>query len=281
MASSVSLLDHQRGLAAISSTAIAEELERVLSSNSFRRSPRLRKLLEFVVSKAVRADSVTERVIAGQAFGRGSDFDPALDPTVRVQFGRLRRRLESYFAGEGAGDPIQIHIPERSYTPWFDHMVASASSLAPAAMPIRENGEQRPGTPGDGHASLAVMPFLNLTNDPAKDVFCFGLTDELISALASVPTVDVVARSSAFQYRNEQVDVRSVGRELGVEMILEGSVKTDAEKTRVTAQLARARDGFALWAEVFDTGNESGDELRSQEEIANHIVSALPIPPQP
>ena len=267
-----------------SAAEVLGELDRILASVSFRRSPRQRALLQYVVTKALNLAQVTERMVAKSQFGRNADFDPLLDPTVRVQYGRLRKRLDLYFQREGIGDRVRIRIPERSYTPVFE----SVGSEEPEYGKGGESGEaahgkhDRPDTMdgqslvGGAH-SLAVLPFLNLTDDPARNIFCYGLTDELISALATVPSIDVVARSSAFQFQNSPVDVRLVGQELGVEMILEGSLKVAGDKARVTAQLANVKDGFALWADSYDLAAEPADLLRSQQEIAERIVHALPL----
>ncbi len=99
---------------------IIAELDRILGSVCFRRSPRLRTLLQYAVTNALNVAQLTERMVAKNQFGRNADFDPLLDPTVRVQFGRLRKRLEYYFKNEGVSDPVRIRIPERSYTPVFE-----------------------------------------------------------------------------------------------------------------------------------------------------------------
>jgi TolB-like protein len=120
---------------------------------------------------------------------------------------------------------------------------------------------------------IAVIPFANLTGDPQHDVFSQGLTDELIKVLAGVNVMKVVSRTSAFQFKDESVDIRTVGIELGVDLILEGSVRREDARTRVIAELTSVADGFVIWSEAFDHDGES--ILDGQAAIALAIQQAL------
>jgi adenylate cyclase len=258
-------------------TAVLDQLNRILKSVTFKRAVSLRKLLQYAVTSTLSTGATTERSTADFLLGR-ENFDPGVDPSVRVLYGRLRRRIENYYEEEGLQDAIRIRIPERSYTPVIESVVQSVVPIpiAPATNNL--------GSGSDGGAprtqakpSIAVLPFVNLTNDPDQDVFCAGLTDELISALAPMPSVNVVARSSVFQFKDEPVDVRTVGEELGVELILEGSLKKEGEQTRITAQLATVKDGFALWSNSYSQRGHLGQGNLSQAKVASTIVSALPL----
>lgn len=248
----------------VTQVMVRAQLERILTSITFRRSTRLRDLLEFAVEAAFQG-GITERQAALHLIDPDQTFDPAIDPTVRVQYSRLRRKLEDYYQGEGRNDGIVIRVPERSYTPVFELRTTALvqEDGKPTAVPDRQRSKP----------SVAVLPFVNLTNDPDNDAFCAGLTDEVISVLASAETVDVAARGSAFQFEGEAVDVRAVGKELGVDMILEGTVKLDGEQTRVTAQLANVDDGFTIWANSF----EPPAATPSQPDLAAQIAEALPL----
>jgi TolB-like protein/DNA-binding SARP family transcriptional activator len=122
-------------------------------------------------------------------------------------------------------------------------------------------------------ASIAVLPFTDLS--PAKDnaYFSDGITDELINTLAHVEGVQVAARTSAFAYRNERADVREVGRRLGVAKVLEGSVRKMGGRIRITVQLANAADGYQLWSESYD--RDMADVFAIQEDISREIVTVL------
>jgi TolB-like protein/lipoprotein NlpI len=121
--------------------------------------------------------------------------------------------------------------------------------------------------------SVAVLPFANVSDDPERDYFSDGLTDELIGALSKVEGLKVAARTSAFRFKGVQVDAREVGRALGVATVLEGSVRVAGDRLRVTATLVGAGDGYHLWSERFD--GELGDIFAIQDEISRAIVDAL------
>src|SRR5512139_2524341 len=128
---------------------------------------------------------------------------------------------------------------------------------------------------GEPHGSIAVLPFSNLSGDPAKDYFSDGMSEELLNLLARIPGLQVAARTSAFAYKGRSVDVREVGRELGVETVLEGSVRQAGDKVRITAQLIDTETGFHLWSETYD--RELKDIFVVQDEIARAIVERLRI----
>jgi TolB-like protein/Tfp pilus assembly protein PilF len=128
---------------------------------------------------------------------------------------------------------------------------------------------------GQQHSSVAVLPFTNLSGDPARDYFSDGMSEELLNLLARVPGLQVASRTSSFAYKGRNVDIREVGRELGVETVLEGSVRQAGDQVRITAQLIDAETGFHLWSETYDRRLE--DIFQVQDEIAAAIVSKLRI----
>ncbi len=121
--------------------------------------------------------------------------------------------------------------------------------------------------------SIAVMPFANLSGDPARDYFSDGMSEELLNLLARVPGLQVAARTSSFAYKGRNVDIREVGRELGVETVLEGSVRQAGDTVRITAQLVDTETGFHLWSETYD--RQLADIFEVQDEIAQAIVQEL------
>jgi adenylate cyclase len=128
---------------------------------------------------------------------------------------------------------------------------------------------------GAKHSSIAVLPFTNLSGDPARDFFSDGMSEELLNLLARVPGLQVAARTSAFAYKGRNIDIREVGRELGVETVLEGSVRQAGEQVRITAQLIDTETGFHLWSETYD--RKLSDIFTVQDEIASAIVNKLRI----
>jgi adenylate cyclase len=128
---------------------------------------------------------------------------------------------------------------------------------------------------GARHSSIAVLPFTNLSGDPAQDYFSDGMSEELLNLLARVPGLQVASRTSAFAYKGRNVDIREVGQDLGVETVLEGSVRQAGDQVRITAQLIDAESGFHLWSETYD--RKMSDIFSVQDEIAGAIVNKLRI----
>ncbi|MGB7931298.1 MAG: winged helix-turn-helix domain-containing protein [Gammaproteobacteria bacterium] len=123
--------------------------------------------------------------------------------------------------------------------------------------------------------SIAVLPFVNLSDNPENDYFCDGISEELIGLLAKVQPLKVVARTSSFEFKGKGSDVRRVAEQLGVDNVLEGSVRLAGNHIRVSAQLIDAKTGYHLWADTFDTRFE--DVFTVQDQIAGAIVKALKV----
>ena len=121
--------------------------------------------------------------------------------------------------------------------------------------------------------SIAVLPFANLSTGKDQEYFSDGLSEQLINDLAKVSGLKVVARSSAFQFKGKNEDVREVGRKLGVANVLEGSVRREGNHIRITAELTKANDGFQLWSQTYD--RQINDILAVQDEIARATTEAL------
>lgn len=121
--------------------------------------------------------------------------------------------------------------------------------------------------------SIAVLPFLNLSGDPGHDYFVDGVVDDIISALSRMRWLFVIARNSSFTYKGRAVDVKQVGRELGVRYLLEGSVRKAANRVRITGQLVDATAGTSLWSERFESTLDNLFDL--QDQITTSVVGAL------
>jgi TolB-like protein len=122
-------------------------------------------------------------------------------------------------------------------------------------------------------ASIAVLPFVNLSGDSGKDYFSDGMSDELLNDLANVPELRVAARTSSFAFKGKSEDIRTIARLLAVRSVLEGSVREAGRHLRIHAQLIDAANGFELWSQSFD--RQMTDALAVQDEIARAIVRAL------
>jgi TolB-like protein/DNA-binding SARP family transcriptional activator len=121
--------------------------------------------------------------------------------------------------------------------------------------------------------TIAVLPFANVSPEADNDYFSDGMTEELIATLGAVEGVDVASRTSAFAYKNRSIDIREIGKQLGVDAIVEGSVRKSGRTLRISVQLVSAKDGLRLWSEVFD--REVDDVFAIQEEIARAVVARV------
>jgi TolB-like protein/cytochrome c-type biogenesis protein CcmH/NrfG len=121
--------------------------------------------------------------------------------------------------------------------------------------------------------SIAVLPFDNLSGDPEQVYFVDGIVDDIITELSRFPYVFVIARTTSFTFKGKSIDVRQVGRELGVRYVLEGSVRRISDRVRITAQLIEAATGNHIWAERYDRNLE--DIFRVQDEITEQVVGSI------
>ncbi|PYK71044.1 MAG: hypothetical protein DME44_09185 [Verrucomicrobia bacterium] len=123
--------------------------------------------------------------------------------------------------------------------------------------------------------SIAVVPFLDLSQAKDQEYFCDGISEEILHALAKVDGLRVVARTSSFSFKGKSVNAREIGEKLNVENVLEGSLRREGNRVRITAELVNARSGFHLWTETYD--RELGGLFALQDEITRAIVDALKI----
>ncbi len=118
--------------------------------------------------------------------------------------------------------------------------------------------------------SIAVLPFVNLSEDPGNEYFSDGVSEEILNVLAQVKRFKVVGRTSSFAFKDRKEDLREIGRILDVTHVLEGSVRKAGARVRITAQLIKTDDGYHLWSETFD--HELNDIFAIQDEIALAVV---------
>jgi adenylate cyclase len=146
----------------------------------------------------------------------------------------------------------------------------------PDAGPVENEADRkREAEPLREQASIAVLPFNNMSGDPEQEYFSDGICEDIITDLSKVSGLLVIARNSSFAYKGKSVDIRTVGRQLGVTSLLEGSVRRAGNKLRITAQLIDATNGAHLWGERFD--RDLTDIFAVQDEVTQKIVTALKV----
>jgi adenylate cyclase len=121
--------------------------------------------------------------------------------------------------------------------------------------------------------SIAVLPFVNMSNDPEQEYFCDGISEEIINALAQLNNLRVIARTSAFAFKNKNIDAREIGKILDVNTLLEGSVRKSGKHLRITTKLVKVADGSHLWSHRYD--RELEDIFAIQEDIAGNVATSL------
>src|SRR6201996_2378681 len=151
--------------------------------------------------------------------------------------------------------------------------VREEASALPESAPDTVLDQARPHMADPDGPSIAVLPFTNMSGDPEQDYFADGMAEDIITALSRCSGLFVIARNSAFTYKGHAVDIRRVGRELGVGAVVEGSVRRGGNRFRITGQLIDATSGVHLWADRFD-GDET-DVFELQDRITESVVAAI------
>jgi TolB-like protein/Flp pilus assembly protein TadD len=248
-------------------------------------------------------DPVKEYQLGQEVFGKPESWDPRIDSSVRVEFNRMRQKLREYYEGEGASDPVIIEFPYRGYLPAFTSRMASLPPERPAAEPIASDPSpavQKPrrisrlmlafalallvlGVVAFGTfrrfavappiTTVAVLPFMDLTPGGQRGYISDGFSEELTNSLAMSKGLRVVARTSAFQFKGKNVDVREIGRRLGAGAVVEGSILGQGNRIRVIVQLNRTADGTHLWQAQYD--RDAKDLLGIEDEVAQAVAGAL------
>ncbi|NNF48809.1 MAG: tetratricopeptide repeat protein [Woeseiaceae bacterium] len=157
----------------------------------------------------------------------------------------------------------------------FDKFVLSESRETSIAEAARQEGRSEALVALYGDTSIAVLPFVNLSSDQEQAYFADGLSEELLNLLAKIPALRVIARTSSFSYRGQDIDVANVSRELEVDNLLSGSVRKAGNKVRITTKLIRAEDNSHIWAETYERTLD--DIFLIQDEIAAAVVTQLKV----
>jgi TolB-like protein len=231
---------------------VSTQLDKILSSSTFVRSKRLGRFLRFTVEQCLegRQGALKEYLVGVEVFNKMETFDPRIDSIVRVEARRLRSKLEKYYQTEGRDDNVVIQFRKGSYVP----QILSREQLN-AIGSIDGSGLRT------GRRSIAISRFANLGVDPAHLHFCSGLTEDIISALTKVPALRVMAR------------LIPGGEDPKADYILEGSVRKQADRLRISAQLIDAANAMYIWSETYE--RDVSDAFAVQDEISKAIVGAL------
>jgi TolB-like protein/tetratricopeptide (TPR) repeat protein len=276
-------------------------LDKILSSPGFANAERLTRFLRYTVEETLngQTDKLKESLLGIDVFGRKPTYDPRVDAVVRTEAVKLRARLRDYYESEGREDEIIIDLPKGGYIPVFRFREKQPAESSTPVVEIPKGREWKPAVatllvlavlgasiyfvlrsktrtpdaPPSELSSIAVLPFADLSPEKDQEYFCDGMTEEIIDALSKIGGIRVVARTSSFAFKGKQQDIREIGKKLNVAAVLEGSVRKDGNRLRVTAQLNSVADGYHLWSETYE--RELKDVFTVQDEISRAIVNTL------
>src|SRR5215813_3230791 len=272
--------------------AAQRQLDKLLASPGFVRNERMSRFLRFVVERHLegRDQELKESLIAIEVFGRLPGYDSKQDPIVRTEASRLRARLSEYYLAQGKDDPVVIELPKGGYIPvvrsaertdkppapegskrstWW---VSVGAALALLLVAVAAIGWWR-FRPQNAPIPIAVLPLLNLNQDPAYDYFADGLTGELIRDLSIIDGLTVRSETSSFAFKGKPQKARDAGKQLEADYLVQGSVLRSGQQLRINVDLVRASDDFPIWSGRYD--RELTDVFAIQDEISRGVVNNL------
>ena len=272
----------------VNKQAVKEQLEVILESRDFSASDRFRQFLRFVVEETLagRENELKAYTIATQVFGRDKNFDPLLDPVVRVEASKLRNKLEQfYLRRKGRNkDKVLIGIPKGTYVPTFsiieepalkvyvrdeldddfdDYVEEDGSDLHGDELDVAEKGSPFRGEPDEqggvfaeqekpSEPTVAILPFVNISSAQEIGHLLSGLAEELAIALTKFEDLKVISAHAMNLDTAAESDPRVLSKSLGARFILYGSAQLDSNIIRVRIKLADTASYTTLWAEKFD-----------------------------
>lgn len=280
-------------------------LARVLGSQAFRAGGRRRDLLTYLARETLagHADRLKGFTIAIEVFGRDASFDSQSDPVVRLEAHRLRRDLDSYYAGEGAQDPARLAVPKGGYAVQFMRVPGSAEPsasqvlartrfpnigsrakvLAGAAVTVIflsagllwwDRGRAPTVELTAAGPAIIVLPFDSLGASANGKILAQGISQQLISELMRYSSLRVYSPDASFD-EAANADPTELGRRLGVTYVVSGSIYIGETSLRLNVKLEDAQTGQVKWSDTFDRKLSTGDLLAVQDDIAAGIGAAL------
>jgi len=234
------------------------------------------------VNIAARLESIGEPggvTVSGTVFDQVKNrlqlgFDFIGEQEVK-NIAELVRAYRVVAEGQGAGSSQQRKVPRRARPPFLGAIAAAALIAGFSIWWGARTLQRTPAQPVTSVPSVAVLAFDNLSGDLAQEYFADGITEEIIASLSRFQNLRVSARNSTFQYKRRAVDPRTIGRELGVRYLVEGSVRRSPDSIRITAQAIETNSGSHVWAENYQRPITPSNILDIQQEIASRIAAAI------
>jgi TolB-like protein len=278
---------------AVHAEAVRAELDRVLASKLFQAAARSSRLLRHVTERTLAgdADQLKEYAVGVDVFDRDTSYDPRVDSIVRVEAGRLRSRLEQYYANDGATSEIRIGLPRGGYVAQFTRRQAQPGAEAPvsrrqsrrlaivlgsvvivvigAALSLwLTAGRSRPHG-----AAVAVLPFSEYSNDAQLSGVAASLTDEVTSELARLGRVGVVSHTSATQFAGARKPLPEIAAALHADFLVEATIVTEPGGIKLVARLVNAASDRKVWVHDYHGRHDAVHDL--SRTIAEDIAAAV------
>lgn len=250
----------------ITHPAIYEQLDRISRSKLFAKSARLIRFLKYTIENTVegKVRELKESSVGREVYDRKHDYDPNQDSIVRTEALRLRSKLKEYYANDGKLDSIIIDFPSGSYVPTFALLkVSEAESDAKTSDELFSEGSGIP---------IGVIPFIDISNNPISAEFARSATDELVHVLMKTPGIRVSASNSMVQLASQVVDIPSLAKRLGVQILFEGSVRAEGNRVRVITRIVNT-DGFQLWSQRFEMDVKPNELFKMAEQVVTTLIS--------
>lgn len=266
----------------IESKAVVDQLNKILGSDQFARAFRIKKLLKFLVNETLagRAHQIKAFTIGMAVFDRASDFDPQADPIVRINAARLRRHLNDYYDNWGQDSEIRIAVPKGTYVPsfhWIQPSPGDRKALdrdACVALLGEETGAGKSAL-GFTEPVIAILPFSDVGDDGTPAYLLDGLSDELSSLLALFDDIKVIDYFSMIKFRGRLIGIREIGRKLGADFLISGSIKTEKDSIKIRTSLSEAKSAIQIWTRVFERPLSGQNVADALSEIVGLIISAV------
>jgi adenylate cyclase len=252
-----------------SDSLILQELSHTCSSKELKTKYRLCQLLKYLISETLAGKSgqLIGYTIGLEVFNRGKDFNPELDPIVRIQVGRLRRALDKYYSTEGKNDSIRFSIPLGKYSPLFIPNLESDFKMSDEFEETGLNSSAKP--------SILVLPFINLTGEEQQEFFVRRITEELSIELTRYEDFRVIGFRIKENLAPNVSENEKFLKDLDAHFIIRGSVRKENRQVKVSIKLIDVFTSEQLWAEQFRRELNPTDLISIQEEIARETVTII------
>jgi TolB-like protein len=229
------------------------------------------QLLRYLVHQTLsgHSDKLKGYTIGLEVFKRDVDFNPELDPIVRIQMGRLRRALKTYYNDQGRDDPIKIVIPTGSYIPVFINIIDREAFSRSNADEILLQSQET------GNPSIAVLPFRNLSGDIGKNYLAAGFTEELTIELSNYKSFKIIACRSFEDVNRNVKQTLSLLNEKHVHFFIEGSVRSADDQVKISIKLIDFFSNENIWTEQYTRNFSVGNIISMQEEIARETAAII------